>query len=197
MNTTAACGLIFLGLVFCFLGWRFFRLIMGVQGFIFGYYVMQRLLAQEHANLVVPLSIAAGAVLFILFYAFLYQWAFVVFGIGLGLTLAGVLDASFNFEPMIFAAIAIVAAVIGGLVGGMLADVMIRLSTAFSGAAQVIVGVGALGASFALNLPLADPLSRGVPIDSVSAVVSLVLWLVLGIAGFVTQSKSAPAKASA
>jgi len=188
--------LLVLGLIACFFGWRFFRLVMGLQGFVIGYYLAHRLLAAQGDAISIIVGIIAGIVLFYVFYQFLYNYAFVVLGAVLGLAIAGLADAAFNLEGVVALVVAVVLAIIGAIIGNLLSDLMIRISTAFSGAAQAVGGLAAIATAAGTNLPLADPTAGGANTDSTAGIITLIVVLVLGIIGFIVQSQNAPASHS-
>ena len=183
--------LLLIGLVACFFGWRFFRLIMGLQGFVIGYYLAQRLLVAQGEGIALIVGIILGVILFFIFYMFLYNLAFVVFGAILGLAIGALIDSALNVDGIVALVIALVLAVIGAVIGNMLSDVMIRISTAFAGAAQAVSGVGALAAAIGMSLPLADPTAGGANTHSTVGIVTLVVVVVLGLIGFFFQSQNA------
>ena len=186
--------LLVIGLIACFFGWRFFRLVMGLQGFVVGYYLAHRLLAAQGDAISIIVGVIVGIVLFVIFYQFLYNYAFVVLGAVLGLALAGLVDTAFNLDGTVALIVAVVLAIIGAIIGNVLSDLMIRISTAFSGAAQAVGGLAAVATAAGVSLPLADPTAGSVNADSTAGIITLVIVIVLGIVGFWFQSQIAPTK---
>jgi hypothetical protein len=88
--------------------------------------------------------------------------------------------------------LALVLLVIGAGLGRAIADLMIRLGTAFGGATQAIGGVAALAAAASVSLPLADPRHGGANADSAEGIITVIAVIVLGAVGFLYQSQHAP-----
>lgn len=196
MNIIAGLVLVLIGLTVCFYGWRFFRLIMGLQGFVVGYYVTLELMAAQPARVALIAAGAVGLVGFILFYAVLYKWAFIVFGALFGITLAELSIASLHLNPQLALVAVLVLMLLGAALGALLSDFMIRLSTAFSGAAQTVGGLAATAAALGLTVPWVDPFASRVTIESSVGLITIVLVGGLGVVGFIAQNRrtgSAPA----
>lgn len=183
--------LLVVGLIACFFGWRLYRLILGLFGFVIGYYAVSGLLAGQAEIIQIGGALVAGLVLGFVFWL-LYNFAYVLFGVFLGINIAGVLGAAFNFDGVVLLVVTVILAIIGGVLGALLADVMIRLGTAFGGASQAIGGLAAIAAALNIALPLADPTHGGANAESAAGIITLVAVLVLGIVGFLFQSQNAP-----
>jgi len=86
--------------------------------------------------------------------------------------------------------LALVLAVAGAVLGWRLADFILRLSTAFGGALQVVAGAGALAAVLGLNLPLLDVTKHAtVAATSTAGIVSLLAAGLPGAFGYAYQSQ--------
>ena len=183
--------LLVVGLIACFFGRRYYRLVLALVGFVVGYYAVSGLLTAQGDAVQVIGGIVAGVVVGFLFWSF-YKMAYILFGIALGLTVAALIGRAFNLDGTVFTILTIVLAIIGGFLGTSIADLMIRLSTAFGGATQAIGGVAAIAAALNIALPLADPTHGGATTDSTAGIITIVAVIVLGVIGFLFQTRSNP-----
>ena len=118
--------------------------------------------------------------------------AYVLFGIFLGLTIAAIIGRSFNLDGTVYLILAVVLAIVGAFLGSAIADLMIRLSTAFGGATQIVAGVAAIATALNISLPLADPMHGGATTESASGIITLVAVIILGVIGFLFQTRNDP-----
>ncbi|MCA9891611.1 MAG: DUF4203 domain-containing protein [Anaerolineae bacterium] len=183
--------LLVVGLIACFFGRRYYRLVLALVGFVVGYYAVSGLLSAQGDAVQVIGGIVAGVVVGFLFWSF-YKMAYILFGIALGLTVAALIGRAFNLDGTVFTILTIVLAIVGGFLGTSIADLMIRLSTAFGGATQAIGGVAAIAAALNIALPLADPTHGGATTDSTAGIITIVAVIVLGVIGFLFQTRSDP-----
>ena len=183
--------LLVVGLLACFFGWRLYRLMLGLFGFVIGYYVVLGLLAEQAEIVQIGGAIVAGLVVGFIFWA-LYNFAYILFGVFLGIIVAGVIGNAFNLEGIILLVVVVILATIGGVLGAVLADVMIRLGTAFGGASQAVGGVAAIATALNIGLPLADPTHGGANTESTAGIITLVAVIILGVIGFIFQTQNAP-----
>jgi hypothetical protein len=177
------------GLVGCFFGKQMYRVVLALTGFIIGYYGTSGLLQGQSDVIVIIASIVAGLIGAFIFWS-LYKLAYVIFGLGLGLSLGTILHTSLNMSDLLAAIVVVVLGLIGAFAGNILGDLMIRLSTAFSGAAHTIGGVAALTAAIGLRLPLADPTHGGLSADSTAGIITIVAVILLGAVGFFFQTRN-------
>ncbi len=134
----AAVVLLLGGVVACFAGYRLFRVVLAIYGFILGAMVASSMMGiSNHVGMVVAAVIggAIGAVLF----TFAYYVAIGLIGAGMGVLILHVFwDYAKQVEPP--AAAVIIAAVAGAVVAMALQRYVIIVSTAFAGAWTMIVG---------------------------------------------------------
>lgn len=183
--------LLVVGLIACFFGWRFYRMVLALSGFVAGYYAAAGALVDQSDAVQIVGAILAGVIVGFIFWTF-YKFAYVLFGAVLGLTAAALIGQAFNLEGSVTLILALVLLVIGGLLGLMLADFMIRLGTSFGGATQAIAGVAALAAAASVSLPLVDPRHSGASADSTEGIITMVAVFVLAVVGFMYQSQHDP-----
>ncbi|MCC6611928.1 MAG: DUF4203 domain-containing protein [Anaerolineae bacterium] len=181
--------LLAIGLIACFYGKRLYRVVLALFGFIAGYYAAWAALVQQSDVVQVVGAIIVGLVVAFVFWS-LYKAAHVLFGAFLGLALGTVIANAFNLDGVVYLVVVVVLAIIGALIGISLADMMIRLATAFGGASQAVSGLAAIAAALGISLPLVDPShSSTVVHDTTAAIVTFVLVIVLGILGYVYQTQ--------
>jgi hypothetical protein len=174
------------GLLACFAGYRLFKVVLGVYGFILGALVASSAMGADHGTWMVVAAIAGGvlgAVALILAYFI----GVALVGAAAGALLLHMIFASLGREPHVLLAIA--AAIAGAALAMVLQRYVIILTTAFGGAWTVLVGglalVGDEAARHAAargDVWIAYPLN---PAPGERWVIAA--WLVLGVIGVVTQ----------
>jgi Domain of unknown function (DUF4203) len=134
----AAIVLLLGGAVACFAGYRLFRVVLAIYGFIFGAMLASSVMGiSNHLGMLIAALIGGilGAVLF----TFAYYVSIGLIGAGMG---AGLLQAVWHYakssEPPSVAMI--IAAVAGAVVAMALQRYVIILSTACSGAWTMLIG---------------------------------------------------------
>ena len=179
-----AIALIASGVVCCFLGYRLFRIILGVTGFLGGGVLVWTLAVGGEYSQVVVLASAllvglGGAVaMFSLFYVGVF-----LFGCSLGLLTSTVLSSAFGTEFGIL--LTSLFGLIAGLVTLLIRKGVMVTSTALTGSWAVLSGTSHFVDSVDLvrvflepNIPRSqDNLYYGI----------LILWLVLGASGLAVQ----------
>jgi hypothetical protein len=185
-QTPAAIVLLIGGLISCFAGYRVFRIVLGIYGFILGALLASSAMGTEHTVWMVAAALAGGIVgALILIAAYFVGVALV--GAGIGALAASLIWASLGREP--HALIVILFAVAGALGALALQRYVIIGATAFGGAWTTIVGGltltgnrAAVEAATHNNVWLAYPMD---PAPGQRWV--LVAWLGLGLVGAVAQ----------
>lgn len=182
------------GLLNCFFGYRLFKVLLGIYGFVLGAtggFALAGAVAEGQTLwLVVGMVVGGlvGAAVMVLLY---FVGVFVV-GAVAGALLASLIGAALNVN-LPSAAILVVALAVG-LIALALQRTVIILSTAFSGAWGVVSGLASLltGRAALLLNPINRPgvwHKAGLPLLLV-----LFLWLVLGVVSAVVQFRTAPQK---
>lgn len=178
------------GVLACFLGYRIFRIVLAIYGFILGALVATSVVAPVETTATLITAVVGGAVgAAVLYFAYFIGVAFA--GAALAALLVHLAWRHFwGGEPH---ALAIVA----GCVAGALASVSLQryviiLSTAFGGAWTLVVGALALmgqpaaaEAAVAGNVWLAYPLN-----PAPGHTWTLVAWLVVGAVGTLVQLRT-------
>ena len=181
----AYLSFVVLGVLTCFAGYRLFRVILGVWGFVGGAVIGASLAQGLGVDLIVKMGMAilggiAGAVLV----SVLYVVGVFLFGAGFGLVLAStiqdVLHLAISPWPLL-----LLLGLLGGVAALVLQKPLIALFTAFGGAWVVVAASGAL----VLGCPL-ESFPTHCLRPSRAALLALVPWLVLGLIGFATQVRT-------
>lgn len=176
---------IVLGAVVCFSGYRIFRVVLMLVGFLLGLVVGISLMANSGGLIQILVGVVLGLIGAGIFYALYFVGVFLagaVLGVVVGTSLASLLGVGGGV-----AAILVLVGLIGGAVLALILNkVMIVISTAFGGANAIVQG-----------LALILPGVFGITVMSLSSVPSVsfnllgvIVWLVLGVAGVVVQYRN-------
>jgi hypothetical protein len=184
----AAIVLVLGGAVACFAGYRLFRVVLAIYGFILGAMLASSVMGiSNSAGMVIAALI--GGVIGALLFTFAYYVCIGLIGAGMGTFLLHVVwDYMKGTEPT--TAAVIIASVAGAIIAMMLQRYVIIVSTAFSGAWTMIVGALAImgnraaeHAAAAGNVWILYPFT---PAPGQSWVI--VVWFVLGLLGLGVQT---------
>ena len=185
LQMPAAVILLLGGLLACFAGYRVFRVVLGIYGFILGVLLASSIVGTEHTLWTVLASLGIGLLgALVLIGAYFVGVALI--GAGLGAGLANLIWAGIGGEPHII--VVIVLAIAGALVALALQRYVIIVATAFGGAQTVVVGAAAMLGNRAAAETAARTVYSVYPFDpmpgtSMDAGVSLIL----GIVGVLVQ----------
>lgn len=175
------------GIVFCFFGNRWLKIIVGVYGFILGFVVANALLPMftSFGNLeIMLLSIGAGLVGALLFVLFLYAGIFFIgFGAGILLCLLIVDAFSLNiYTWYIYIPVLIVASILGSLTLNK-RRIFISIFTAYIGASALGVFVYSLvnGIKLQTLISFDNPKAMSGVYNSTIYLVSLAVLFVVGL----------------
>jgi len=182
----AAILLILTGAIACVAGYRFFRLVLAVYGFIFGALIASSAMGISNTAGMIGAALIGGLVgAIIMMLAWFVGVALV--GAGLGALLAHLVWGQMaTGDPP--ALTVIIVSVLGAILSMVLQRFVVVVGTAFGGAWTMIVGAVNLMAARAgakaagddvwiLYLLTPDPTQRWMPIA----------WLLLGLAGTIVQ----------
>ena len=183
----AAIALVLGGIVSCFFGYRLFRIVLTIFGFILGALTASSIFGVSDTGPMVVAAIVGGLIgAALLFTAYFVGVALV--GAGLGALIANLLFAVGEREPR---ALIVILCSVGGAIASMyLQRYFIIVGTAFGGAWTMIVGVMALtgdreamaAASGVSSVWVAYPMDPAPGQGWVP-----VAWIVLGLAGTAVQ----------
>ena len=186
-ETPAALALVLGGAVACFAGYRFFRIVLAIYGFIAGAMLASSLMASSNAfGMVVAALVGGVAGALLLFFAYFVGIALVGAGFGAFVVRIGWPHVSTADPPLV---VVILFVALGTIAALMLQRFVIVLVTAFAGAWTVIIG--------ALVLTAARGPVRGRPVSDVWVLYPfspevterwvILAWLVLGLVGTAVQ----------
>jgi hypothetical protein len=134
----AAIALVLGGTVACFAGYRLFRIVLAIYGFIFGAYLASSTMGSSNAGGMLVAALVGGLIgSVVLFFAYFLGIALV--GAGLGALIAHVAWTRLSAaEPP--ALMVLLFAIVGTAAALILQRYVIIVSTAFSGAWTIILG---------------------------------------------------------
>jgi hypothetical protein len=171
------------GLLNCFFGYRLFRVLLGIWGFIVGAALSMTFLQGAGVDhLVQIVGALLGGLVGAVLVSVLYLVGVFLFGAGFGVLVASVIQQHMH-APSTWL-LAVVLAAVGGVAAVVLQRPLITLFTAFGGAWVVVAGI----ASAIADCPLKTFPAHCVR-ASPWALVILVAWVVLGFLGLATQSQ--------
>ena len=185
LQTPAAAILLVGGLLACFAGYRIFRVVLGIYGFILGALLATSIVGTEHTMWTILAALGGGlAGALVLIAAYFIGVALI--GAGLGAALAIVIWAGFGGEPNVFVVIAL--SIGGALAALALQRYVIIIATSFGGAQTVVVGAAALMGNRAAAEAAARTVYSVYPLNPLPATsMDAVAALVLGSAGVLVQ----------
>jgi hypothetical protein len=186
LQTPAALLLVVSGLVSCFAGYRVFRVVLGIYGFILGALMASSFMGTDQTLSMIVAALAGGLVgAAILVLAYFVGVALI--GAGAGALLANAIWTSFGREPGVI--VVVVMAIVGALGALALQRYVIVISTAFGGAWTAIVGGFALAGDRAAGRAAArNDVWLAYPFDPAPGQRWVIaVWLVAGVAGALVQ----------
>ncbi len=129
------------GIIACFFGYRLFRMVLAIFGFILGALAASSLFGVSDTGLMLIAAVVGGLIgAFILIAAYFVGVALV--GAGLGAVIASLVFSAGDRDPSVF--IVILCSVAGAIGATYLQRYFIIVGTAFGGAWTMIVGAMAL-----------------------------------------------------
>jgi uncharacterized protein DUF4203 len=184
----AAIALVIGGAVACFAGYRLFRIVLAIYGFILGAMLASSVMGISNHFAMIVAAIVGGVVGALLF-TFAYYAAIGLIGAGMGAFLLHVVwDYMKAAEPPTMAVI--IASIAGAVLAMALQRWVIIVSTAFSGAWTMLVGALAISGSRDAQRAAASGnvwiLYPFTPATGGPWVVAI--WLVLGLMGLLVQA---------
>jgi len=185
-QTPAALVLLAGGIISCFAGYRVFRIVLGIYGFIIGALVASSAMGTEHTAWMIVGAIVGGVVGALVLIA-AYFVGVALLGAGVGALAASLIWAGLGREPG--AVVVIVFAIVGALAALALQRYVIIGATAFGGAWTIIVGALALeGNRVALDTSARNNVWLAYPTNPAPGNYWILLvWIALGVAGVLVQ----------
>jgi hypothetical protein len=181
----AAIILLVGGLLSCFAGYRVFRVVLGIYGFILGALLASSAVGTDQTVWMIGAALVGGVVGALILIA-AYFVGVALLGAGIGAFLAHVIWTSLGREPGMV--VVIVLSIAGALAALALQRYVIIVATSFGGSQTAIVGGAALLGNAAAAEAAARTVYRVYPLDPLPATQwDLIGWLALGLAGLVVQ----------
>jgi hypothetical protein len=184
-QTPAAVILLLGGLLSCFAGYRVFRIVLGIYGFILGALLASSPFGADQTAMMIGAALIGGIIGALILIA-AYFVGVALLGAGIGALAANAIWAALGKEPHV--AIVIAFAIAGALGALALQRYVIIVATAFGGAQTAVVGAAALMGE-RLGLQTATRSVYGVyPLDPIPASKwDFIAAIVLGVVGLVVQ----------
>ncbi len=184
---TFAIALIASGVITCFWGYRLFKVVLGVTGFVTGGALAWTVLTAAGYGQMVTIAgtllaaLLGGLAMFSLFFAGVF-----LFGCAMGLLMAVVILSALGGELNVVAVS--IFSLVNGLVTLWFRKVLVVASTALTGAWSVVSGV----AYFAGDLDLVGALSEPELLRTQGGLyyAVLALWFLIGISGIAVQMRA-------
>jgi hypothetical protein len=185
-QTPAAIILLVGGVISCFAGYRVFRVVLGIYGFILGALFASGIAGPENTFWMIVAAITGGLVGALILIA-AYFVGVALLGAGIGALVASLIWAGLGREP---GALVVILFAIAGALGALaLQRYVIIGATAFGGAWTIVVGALALSgyrvvptAAVRTNVWLAYPMN-----PAPGNYWILLVWLALGVTGVIVQ----------
>ncbi|MGE0042764.1 MAG: DUF4203 domain-containing protein [Vicinamibacterales bacterium] len=182
----AAVVLVVGGVIACFLGYRLFKIVLAIFGFILGALAASSVFGVSDTTAMVVAAVVGGLVgSFILLTAYFVGVALV--GAGIGALIANLIWTQIQGDPHPF--VVVLFSVSGALVATWLQRYVIILGTAFGGAWTILVGGLALaGDGTALRAAAAGDVWVAYPMNPLPGAQWVPwAWIALGLAGTFIQ----------
>ena len=182
----AAIILLVGGLISCFAGYRVFRVVLGIYGFMLGALLASNAAGSEHTAWMIGAALGGGVVGALILIA-AYFVGVALLGAGIGALATSLIWASLGREPG--ALIVILFSIAGALAALALQRYVIIGATAFGGAWTIIVGALALsGSRVAVDAAARNNVWLAYPMNPAPGQYwVLLVWLALGVAGVFVQ----------
>ena len=174
------------GLISCFAGFRVFRIVLGIYGFMLGALLASGAAGTEHTAWMIGAALAGGVVGALILIA-AYFVGVALLGAGIGALATSLIWASLGREPS--ALVVILFSIAGALAALALQRYVIVGATAFGGAWTMIVGAIALsGTKVSVDAAARNNVWLAYPMNPAPGQHWILLgWLALGLAGVCVQ----------
>jgi hypothetical protein len=182
----AAILLVIGGLVACFFGYRLFKFVLGIFGFILGALAASSVFGVSDTTYMVIAALVGGVIGSLLLLA-AYFVGVALIGAGIGALIANLIWTQIEGDPHPF--VVVLFSVAGALVATWLQRYVMILGTSFLGAWTIIVGALALmGDRTALNAAAAGDIWVAYPMTPAPGQQWVpYAWIALGVVGALVQ----------
>jgi hypothetical protein len=185
LQTPAALMLLAGGVLACFAGYRVFRVVLAIYGFILGALLASSAMGTEQTLGMIAAAIGGGLIGALILIA-AYFVGVALIGAGVGALAANIIGAALGREPHVL--VVILLAIAGALAALVLQRYVIIVATAFGGAWTAVIGAFALrGVRVAAQAARSD-VWLAYPMNPAPGQRWVIpLWLGLAIAGLLVQ----------
>ena len=184
-QTPAAIVLLLGGLLACFAGYRVFRVVLAIYGFILGALLASSFMGTDQ-TLWMILAWVGGGIAGALILLVAYFAGVALLGAGLGAAAAHMIWAAFKAEPAVL--VLILFSIAGALGALALQRYVIIIATAFGGAQTALVGAAALLGDSSAAQAASRAVYRVYPLDPMpNTYWDATAALVLGAVGVLVQ----------
>ena len=185
-QTPEAILLVLGGLLSCFAGYRVFRIVLGMYGFIIGALLASSAMGTEQTLWMIGAAIVGGLIGALILVA-AYFVGVALIGAGSGAAAANLIWAGLGREPHLLIVVAL--SILGAIMALWLQRYVIIVATAFGGAWTTIIGALALtGDRVAVDAAARSDVWLVYPLDPAPGQRwVIVVWLALGAAGLIAQ----------
>jgi len=178
------------GLLNCFFGYRIFRFMLALWGLILGAYAGATIAGNltDGQLLWVIVGGVLGAIIGAVLMSLLYFVGVFIVGAAAGAVLANAIGVAIGMDMPTL--VVIIVAVVVGIIALILQRVVIILATAFTGSWAAVSGALSLLAGTTVVSPaepVGDATQAGELVAGLPALLVLIIWLVLALAGAITQ----------
>jgi hypothetical protein len=184
-QTPAAVIMLAGGLLACFAGYRVFRIVLAIYGFILGALLASSLMGAEQTGYMI-LGWLAGGLVGALILLVAYFAGVALLGAGIGAAAAHLIWASFASEPGLL--FTVLFSIAGALAALALQRYVIIVATAFGGAQTALIGAAALLGDSGAAQAATRAVYRVYPLDPVpNTYWDATIALALGVLGVIVQ----------
>jgi hypothetical protein len=186
LQTPAAIVLLIGGIVACFAGYRVFRIVLGIYGFILGALFASGAMGTEHTMWMIAAALAGGVVGALIMIAAYFVGVALV-GAGVGALVASLIWSWLGREP---SAAVVIGFSIAGALGALAVQRFVIIgATAFGGAWTILVGALALaGSKVTLDAAARNNVWLAYPMNPAPGQYWVLLaWVALGVTGVIVQ----------
>jgi len=141
MDAWFGIAAVLVGLASCFFGYPLFRILLILTGLIYGYGLGYSWMPASHPWMSLAIGVGAALVLAALAYP-LWSIGVIVVGAALGFMILFSLGSALNVSQTILIVLGVIGAAAVGLLFYHVRDLFVMLTTAFNGAALVVLGLG-------------------------------------------------------
>lgn len=185
----AGLVLFLVGVLNCFFGYKFFKVILAAAGFIIGGYICGRIAyaINPTESFAIVSGVIGGIIIAVIVFVFYYAGIFLA-GALLGLSIA--MSLKLNFDNVTNLAILIVLVISGGILALIFQKFMIIISTAFTGAFLIVNSVFYTYNYYTGHRFEVEQYFEYVRTHDNVYLVLILISIILGIAGIIFQYRS-------